>query len=373
MRTQNRAIPPGRGGFTLIELLVAIGLTLFIMTIIVEAFSISMDAYSGFRAVGDIQNQSRAALLMLKNDLSNVRFEGGRKMSDQNFWDAKVKEGFFSIKQGAVPVPAPGIGASYVDEGVDLDGVHHAYRATDHVLHFGMRMRENRRDQVFTAPNTAAGATAMSGRQIYTTNLNPESVFGGTATTPIGTQWAEVGYYLVPKYDLAGNPVTINDPNPTAFGKIPLYNLYRMQLMVLPMTDKVNGQIAYDPNIARTFSGSPVTDAGKFKFYSPNDLAAGAGSRGFRPTAINPTVDVPRSSLICTNVVSFQVRIMKDKSLLPNAAFEDPPQSKAAAGTAIFDTSAGDPGFRVIGAQVTLRVFDPSSGLTRQTTLVQDF
>lgn len=356
-----------RSGFTLVELLVAMGLTLFIMTIIVEAFTISMDAYSGFRAVGDIQNQSRAALLMLRNDLSNVRFEGARKMSDASFWNTKVKEGFFVIKQGGPPTTAPG---AYVDEGADLDGVHKSFRAIDHVLHFGVRLRDNRRDQVFDATNTAAGATQLQTKQIFTTNMNQESVFGGTLLTPVASQWAEVAYYLIPKRDSLGNLVTITNPNPTAFGTIGLYNLYRVQLIVLPMTDKANGQIAFDANISRTFSGSSVPDAkGKYQFFSPNDLATATTGRSFKPTAIDPVNDPLRSSLVCTNVVSFQVRLMKHNG----TSFVDPPPSTTQAGVALFDTAAADPGFRVTGAQITLRVYDPSSGLTRQTTLIQDY
>jgi type II secretory pathway pseudopilin PulG len=372
MRTHNRAIPPGRGGFTLVELLVAIGLTLFIMTIIVEAFSISMDAYSGFRAVGDVQNQSRAALLMLKNDLSNVRFEGGRKLSDRNFWDTPVKEGFFAVSHGSAPQLLPT--APYVDEGVDLDGVHHSFRATDHILHFGVRLRENRRDQTFSVPRATAPVATWQNKQIYTTNMNPESLFGSTdpaapnAPPAVASQWAEIAYFLEPT-----KTITVPDPSdPTKTISLKLHNLYRMQLIVLPLVDKVNGQVAVDRNI---FSGNAATN----KFYSPNDIAAGATTRGLVidpvTSPLNPAVEKTRASLVATNVVSFQVRIMKDPPDPGQPSFIDPPpqNNKRLFDSAVKPTAQpGQSPYRVIGVQVILRVFDESSGLTRQVTLVQD-
>ena len=54
---QSRARP----GFTLIELMVALALTLFIMVILSQAFILSLDAFSGMKGIGDMQQNLRTA------------------------------------------------------------------------------------------------------------------------------------------------------------------------------------------------------------------------------------------------------------------------------------------------------------------------
>lgn len=42
-------------GFTLIELMVAMALTLFIMTILSQAFTLAIDTFSALKGIGDMQ------------------------------------------------------------------------------------------------------------------------------------------------------------------------------------------------------------------------------------------------------------------------------------------------------------------------------
>lgn len=343
---------PERSGFTLVELLVSIGLTMFIMTIIVEAFTLSMDSFQGFRSVGDITTQVRGTLALLRNDLSQNHFEGNRRASDANFWDDARREGFIAIKQGS----APGAGnRSYADEGADLDGVNRSYLAKDHVLHFSNRLNGNRRDQI-VFDVVPAQAAALATTQTTIMNVDREATFGRDAVNTVSSQWCEVAYFLVP---IAGASNTIYDPNPPAHGPIVLHNLYRTQLLVFPFTDKVNAlNLTFDNNILKNISRKASANS-KFQFLSPNDLAKGASGRSFD---LNPaTFDTTRASLVCTNVVSFQVRLLKSTE----PGFKDLPNA------ATFDTAQRQD-YRLMGVQIILRVFDPASGLTRQGTLIQD-
>src|SRR5688572_6080545 len=90
-----------RCGFTLIELLVAMALTMFMMTILVEAFAAGMDTFAGLRSLGEMQDSVRAGLQTIRHDLAQDHFEGGRKLSDAGFWSEPRREGFFYFRGNA--------------------------------------------------------------------------------------------------------------------------------------------------------------------------------------------------------------------------------------------------------------------------------
>ncbi len=54
-----------RSGFTLIELLVSMALTLFIMLILTQAFTTSLDTFSRLKIVGEMQGQLRNVATIL--------------------------------------------------------------------------------------------------------------------------------------------------------------------------------------------------------------------------------------------------------------------------------------------------------------------
>jgi len=352
-----------RGGFTLVELMVSIGLTLFIMVIIVEAFTMSMDSFQGFRAVGELTTQVRGALYLMRTDLAQSHLEASRRTSDLGFWESPRREGFFVVRQGSTPSTTS---ATYRDEGVDLDGVNRSYIATDHVLHFANRLRGNRRDQ-FVIENVRSQTSTLATSQTMVPNLLRETNY--IASTDGGltsSQWSEVAYFLRPMVNQSGAPVMIAEPN--ASGQpITLYNLYRTQLLVFPYTDTINTLYNYDAavptgafnNVKMYSRAAAAGPNNKVQFYSPNDLAKGATTRSLDPAV----PDITRASLVATNVVSFQVRIIK----IGDFGFEDLPGPFPAT----FDTAVPQ-NYRLGGVQVILRLFDPSTGLTRQGTLIQD-
>lgn len=336
MRSSGNRKAARRGGFTLVELLVAIGLTLFIMTIIVEAFTLAMDSYQGFRTAGDLMTQVRGGLYLLRNDLGQNHFDANRRLSDPYFWSDPRREGFFYV-QGSAPRV----------EGTDLDGIDTSSVATDHVIHFSNRLKGNRRDRLVTESATAALATSQLNREAM--------ILPTTDTTSVSGQWTEVAYFLRPMVGPSGGSVTIPDPNPSGV-PITLYNLYRTQLLVVPYADSASTAVDFNNNILKMFSRKGTAGANnKFQFFSPNDLTRGPSFRSFSPSA----PDVTRASLVCSNVVSFQIRIMKSSG----TTFEEL--------SGPFD-SMTQQNYRLTGVQIILRVFDPSTGAARQGTLVQD-
>src|SRR5262249_20754316 len=75
-----------RSGFTLIEMLVAAALTLFVMTILSQAFVTSLEVFSQLKGLGDMEDGLRTAATIIRSDLRQNHFEGGRKLSDKTFW-----------------------------------------------------------------------------------------------------------------------------------------------------------------------------------------------------------------------------------------------------------------------------------------------
>lgn len=280
-------------------------------------------------------------------------------MSDVGFWDEPRREGFMHILQKTAPSAT--VGAAYFKEGQDADGLD-SLRATDHVLHFSVRRRGNRRESLFYDKFSAEVAT-IYGQRFNGPGVGPESMFGtdesykGASAQPqLGSPWAEVGYFLEQSGQVPDNPT------------VKLHRLYRAQFVVVPYVDKINGQIAFNANNLKQVSRSVTADgAGKFLFYSPNDLArpklAGNYLRAFNSAAPDKT----KAGLVLSNVISFQVQILKDQPAA-GKVFED----LGLGANVPLDTADSNPGFRVMALKITLRIYDPASGLTRQATLIQD-
>src|SRR4051812_8722692 len=89
-----------RAGFTLIELMVSLALTMVIMTILAQAFVLSLDTFSGLKGLGDMQGNLRCAALIFKTDLSCDHFEGSRRVSDLNAVNPNAipEIGFFTVR-----------------------------------------------------------------------------------------------------------------------------------------------------------------------------------------------------------------------------------------------------------------------------------
>ncbi len=400
LRHQNST---GRLAFTLVELLVAMALILFIMVILSQAFVSGLESFRQLKAIGDMEERLRTAAVEIRRDLSADHFEGKRRLSDPDFWQQPTREGFFQIVQATnVPTAA----GPYYLEGTDSDN-NPSFRATDHRLHFSVKLRGNSQGQFFSTPIPPGTPSQSPLRNAsLTTNFFNQPPDGRFQSDPnvYNSPWAEVAYFLVPTGTNAGSGV-------------PLYSLYRSQLVVVPDNRNLNWQgLPGQPAIAGVpinasqlsnylgFSCQPGTaatgTANNLYFNCPSDLALSDLTGGIRtlgtsnwlitssqlntdPTklAIYQTM-ATRSSLLLTDVISFQVRI-----LTPNAAssattaVQDFVDLTSSAGTpANFDT--GDPkhfstpaqaaNYNIVAIQVTLRVWDIKTEQARQITIIQD-
>jgi prepilin-type N-terminal cleavage/methylation domain-containing protein len=384
--TDSASLSPRRSGFTLVELLVAMALTLFIMTILVEAFGAGMDTFQNLRALGDVQDTLRSATSLIKNDLSQNMFEGNRHLSDLNFWDEPRREGFFVATQGSRLDSSP----SYVTEGTDLDLFNKSYLATDHRLNFSIRLRGNRRENFFFDSTGGTLYTNNAALRLSTTGQDREAIYGNTplnaASTqvPLTSQWGEIAYFLLPMRDAAGQPVPIPDSDPKrtpgapSYGPVYLYNLYRAAILTIPYADELNRNNRNALGFFRISRGSPGAN-GKQDFLSPNDFPKGAAFRTQYYDSTKPILSMNENAplaLVCTNVISFQIRIMKDPPTQNAVGYEDIPIN--AANKYEFDSAVkpavglGGQPYRLTGIQVVLRVFDQTTGLSRQSTVSQD-
>ncbi len=92
---------PPRTGFTLIELLVAMALIVFVMTILAEAFSAGASKFRDLKAIGDLAERLRTAVVVLRSDLAETHF-GSREF---------IRESLLTGK--ADPVEAAALRAEY--------------------------------------------------------------------------------------------------------------------------------------------------------------------------------------------------------------------------------------------------------------------
>jgi type II secretory pathway pseudopilin PulG len=252
-----------RQGFTITELMVSLALIIFIMLILTEAFSEGLETFRRLKAVGDMQERTRSAIIALRRDLVSDHFDDGSsktRLSDQaankggpnpDNWKPPLK-GYFRIWQ--IPPPAAVAGSAgegthnSILEGIESsDGVNiQSYRSTSHVLQFTCRRPQISpgRDNLRTVGVPPSGAANIP----MTTNPPPPNVLelqGPHAFRTRGlmnTPWYEVTYFLAPSYlrddngavvrDGANNPIpilTTADPGGTP---TQLYTLYRRERAV---------------------------------------------------------------------------------------------------------------------------------------------
>jgi prepilin-type N-terminal cleavage/methylation domain-containing protein len=188
-----------RNGFTLVELLVAMALIVFIMAVLSQAFVAATRSFRDLKSAGDLAAKLRSVSAQLRRDLAADHFEGKRRLSDPTFWaDGPPRQGFFRLYQGSRPVRTDGL---CLLEGVDADGLR-SYRSADHQLHFTVKLRGNPDGEFFTA-SVPAGSPLLTGI------FGPAEARyqGGTAYR---NQWAEVAYFLRPAVDANNHPDTAN-------------------------------------------------------------------------------------------------------------------------------------------------------------------
>ena len=369
-----------RAGFTLIELMVAMALTLFIMVIMSQAFVTSLETFTALKGLGDMSRNLRTAEVLLRDDLGQDHFEGKRRLSDLNnsitgntnqIVAQPPQAGFFAVRRSTAASAATG--APYFYEGKDGFGVP-SYRATDHMIYMTVKRKGNRQENFFTTALPAANPSELDTffSQPTAYNLSATNLADSTLTTPYtvgsgvtpgfySSQWTEVLYFL----KQTGNTSVANDPNSSIAGSTPIFSLFRAQWAMLPDPTSVNNASGLTIN---TFAGlSCNVIGGKVQFFSPSDAAKGQRViPNFDPAGFNPVGFSRLETLVCPNVISFQVQVMP----LNSSVFDDatPPAAPLLYDTTIF----GPASLGLKAIQVTLRVWDPTTQQTRQITIVQD-
>lgn len=359
--TYRHHVLPRRPAFTLVELMVAMALTLFIMTILSQAFVLAIDTFSALKGIGDMQVNLGTATTALRADLVLDHFDSKRRLSDPDLTANRPREGFFVVYQGTGSFTAPN-----VVEGPDADGVYSSV-CVNHVLHFTSKRRGNRRENYFRTP---------IGNPSFLSDRTHSYLDAATATdasvTAAGTgfyasPWAEVAYFLL-------RTGTVEEPNNPAGVGTPIYGLYRAEFVVPPDVTVINGK--YGVSAPALYTGLACNYvAGKTVFYSPADLAA--GRRTFFPASVlDPGTLMPRAfndpaapirgmTLVMPNVLSFQVQVLT--SLAPGTRFSGQNFSDV---TGTYDSAST--AFGLSAVKVTLRVWDYKSRQTRQSSIVQD-
>jgi len=225
-----------RTGFTLVEVLVAMALTLFIMSILSAAFVAATSAVSDLKAAGDLAERLRGAANVLRRDLAadHCYDLNGNLLPLSALWGpspgSPPASGFFRIYQGGPTQPMPAGPPAALpqftnfDEGVDLDGIH-SYISTNHALHYTIGLHGTLRSDFLSAwvPGSPliAPFTGSAGGGVY---QFPDNFYQDTAG-PYNAQTAEVAVFLAPNGDIT---------DPTTPPALPLYGLYRRQLLTVP-------------------------------------------------------------------------------------------------------------------------------------------
>jgi prepilin-type N-terminal cleavage/methylation domain-containing protein len=224
-----------RRGFTLVEVLVAMALTIFILTILAEAFIAGADMFRGLKAVGDLNQSLRTTTNILSSDLAADHFEGKRRLSDAKFWTNPYNgppiQGYFYLEQNPNLPP--------IFEGRDVDGLP-MRRCVGHKMAFTVKARGNSPQNFYSAPIpflTIPGVpnplqSPLSG--VAQTFGSPDGRYQLGST--FNSQWVEVSYFLVQL------------PGVTAQGT-PLYALYRQQRLILPDNTRVNWNMGIVPGV----------------------------------------------------------------------------------------------------------------------------
>lgn len=354
-----------RTAFTLVEMLVAMALTIFIMSIVTTAFVTSLETFRQLKGIGDMQEGLRTAGMRLRLDLVANHFDGRIRLSDANF---KPREGFFRVFEANASTP----------EGDDQDTMPSS-RDTDDVLHFSVKLLGDRAENFFSAQAPASSALFT----VPTTYFNqPADTRHQTGAGIYNSQWAEVAYYL----ERIGS--TDEPNNPASATGTPLWALYRIQRVVVPRNDNLTtvNVPATDETDLPNPPGHPVWNAyqemsclppqggGNLTFYTPENLGSGTGGRSFNPTNIlynafnpaKPLKTVKGTSLLLDNVVSFQVELLRSNAM---TGFDDVPDNGS--GVRDFD-SATTTNYQIRAIRVTLRVWDPNTRQTRQSSIIQD-
>jgi type II secretory pathway pseudopilin PulG len=391
-----------RKGLTLVEMLVAMALIIFMMAILSEAFVKGLEAFRMLKAVGDMDQELRTVATALRRDLQADHFEGHRRLSTLTpdgrpippqaanvnalgpFQLVPPDLGFFSYAEGVNPPAIP-----EEKDAIDRPSM----RDTNDSLHFTVRLAGNRAEGFFYGRTTAGGRFDNGGL--------PASRYDSAGNGVYTSQWAEVVYFLQP------------DPQGLTTGTLPLFHLYRRQLLLVPEF-YVTGNSYSPPTGTRDAEDvTPITAANLQTFVQDNDLSYFQTSAttflpnspasvqfrerrfgGFAGTYATLQAQAPSragADLLLTNVISFDVKVWDPVAFdfmdvgTGGGAFGA--TNNAALGN-VYDTwsqrcngtwNYADPAayprpflFPVRAVQIKIRIWDARTQQAREMTIVQD-
>lgn len=333
--------------FTLVELMVAMALIILIMTILAQAFAEGSNLFREAKAIGDMQEKLRVAVVRLRDDLILRHFSGSETLGRSYTNGERPEEGFLRIQQGNPLFPSVNANVPIV-EGIDADGVY-SYRTVDQILHLSTLVTGDRRENYWTAsappyvppmpppiiPNPCRPLW-MEGPIDYRGPISFPA--GGTPPSAyfMNSQRAEVMWFLVPQIDLLTGTQMFTGSGATP--PLPLYALHRRQRLLAtdangqlnnPMGIRIpSSMLAQFPEIAcQDYAGSGFLNFPTFRDLTQpaNRTMMNAISLPLFPagTYSQPqpfpvsaaTVGMLGEDRIIADVVSFEIRI-----LVPNDA-----------------------------------------------------
>ena len=71
-----------RAGLTLVEMLIALALSIFIMSILSEAFVKGLEVFGQYKALADLEQRLRTVANIIRRDLRAPHFENSKKLSE---------------------------------------------------------------------------------------------------------------------------------------------------------------------------------------------------------------------------------------------------------------------------------------------------
>ncbi len=353
-----------RQAFTIVELLVSMALIVLIMAILSEAFVAGLGTFHRLKAIGDTQEKMRTATINLRLDLLRQHFRpSARKLSSEFY--VRPSAGFFRI-QGTLPTP----------EGIDGDGIPSS-RATDHILHFSVRLTGVRREDYFSARVPAS--TPPSG-------LLPLERQGPAAFQERGlmnSQNAEVAYWLQPTGEFAGTTRlhTLHRRIRLAGSFNPLLNP-RPQQVPISFTGayaEVSCQPDRPPGNPNFLYFNDLTDLADPKTRSMMNAARTLSEP--KPMGTPPeSISLRGDDVLLSDVISFEVKVLRpghsdfeDVASIPQYRVPGSNPPFGVYDTANFETPTIPPNdLWIVAVQVVLRVWHFKTQQTRQITVIQD-
>jgi hypothetical protein len=382
-------------------MLVALALTIFMMSILSEAFVVGLEAFRRMKTVSDMDQQLRSAATLLLSDLKANHFEGSQRLSTLRVIPMPAgprlespELGFFCYREGNPSLR----------EGLDAHN-RPSERDFDDYLDFTVRLSSNRREEFFYGrlpPNSPLDLIGYADSRHDDVNANRLYT----------SQWMNVIYFLYP--DLNGRK--------TASG-LQVYNLYRRTLLLVPEHFTTNPQLTDRP--LPTVAGHAVGDVsttihtpnGQEQFNSPADIQfrerrvhqGGLQSfPGYNPLIKTSGDDRSGADLLLTGVLSLDVKVFDPtphvndfvdlgyappppQAGLPASPFREPPPNASPCPPYVYDTwsmrnngqfNYSPPAYRprynvpISALQIRIRIWHPSADerlqQAREITIIVD-